>query len=212
MSKKKWHLGLRITLVGIVVMGCVILGRTAVTIVRRWYPPTVSEAIMRPNLLTPQEVEAWQPGVFRPADKSTDELTKYQIEGRSVQVGAMYVLVHTLDTPKESDRLASKFLYHDVGFVADEQVGISEFEYRSRYAFLLDQIPNNSIPEIASNADQSAMGCFHTSFVKSCKVVLRYKDHVETLELFLPASFAFDAESIIDLVKIIDARPLNQRR
>ena len=209
MLTKPRYLSLRVALIGVVLMGCALLGRTAFVVVRREFAPNVSESTMRQNLLTAQEVEAWHPGLFRPADKTTEVLTKYQTQGNDVQVGAMYVWV---DMTKEPDRLANKRLYHDVSFVADEQAGTSEFEYQALYAFIKGDIPNHPIPEVAPNADQSAMGCIHTSFVKSCKVVLRYKDHVETLKLTVPASATIEAESITDLVKIIDARPLNQRK
>ena len=207
MTKKNWHLGLRLALASIAFIGCGFLGRAAFVVVRRWSPPNVSEATMRQNLLTAQEIEAWLPGKFRLADKTTEALTKYQTRGNDIQVAAMYVLV---GPSKEIDRLAKNSLYHEVIFVSDEQAGIGEFEDMVKYVFLLDQISHTPIPEVAPNADQSAMGCFDTSFVKSCMVVLRYKDHVERLELDLPASATFDAESIIELVKIIDARPLNQ--
>jgi hypothetical protein len=209
MAKKNWHLGLRLALASIALIGCGLLGRAAFLVVRRWSPPNVSEATMRQNLLTAQEIEAWLPGKFRLADKTTEGLTKYQTRGNDVEVAAMYVLV---GPSKKTDRLASHRLYHELVFVTDEQAGIGKFEGLVKYVFLLDQFSHDPIPEIAPNADQSAMGCFETRFVKSCKVVLRYKDHVERLELDLPASAPYDAESIIDLVKIIDARPLNQRK
>ena len=176
---------------------------------KSWFPPNVSEQTMRAYLLTWPEIDTWHPGAFRPVDSSADRITGYKRSGNGAQVATKYV---TIDSPSGDDHFANNRVYHEVLFLPDETVSASAFQYSIKYEFDAGLIPYTPVIEDAPNADESAIGCMFTSFVNSCSAVLRYKDHVEILKLTLPITNTIRAESIRDLIRIVDSRPMNQRQ